>query len=143
MSMLAMSSLLLTACGNNERQEFIDASVESTCMFFETGANLDEETLTANAKAIFEKHGFSSSDEDLQALADKYNNDDEVAAAVLEGIKQCTGDVAPEALETDEEAATEDDTTVEEEATSEDIDVDATTEDPQDAADEADAKVSE
>lgn len=138
MSMLAMSSLLLTACGNNERQDFIDASVESTCMFFETGSTLDEETLTENARAIFEKYGFGSSDEELQALADKYNNDDEVAAAVLEGIKQCTGDVAPEDLVTEEEQEPEEDVEVEvevEEETSADAEVDT------ESANELDAEV--
>ena len=91
LSLLAMTSVIMAGCGRDEKQSFVDATVESTCLFFETDDIFDPE-LSEQVKAIFEKHGFGTSDEELEALKDRYAEDTEVQSAILEGISQCGSD---------------------------------------------------
>lgn len=90
-----MTVVIMTGCGRDEKQSFVDATVESTCLFFETDDIFDPE-LSDKVKEIFEKHGFETSDEALEELKNRYAEDTEVQSAILEGISQCGGDFAEE-----------------------------------------------
>lgn len=90
-TLVALTAVVATGCGNNERQAFIDATVESTCLFFET-EDIFDESLSGQVQDVFEKYGFDTSEESLENLKNKYAEDTEVQSAILEGISQCGGD---------------------------------------------------
>lgn len=89
-------SLLLAGCssGKPEKERFIDATVEVTCMVFQSGNILDP-GLEQKTKDIFDKHGFDIDDEKgMEEIAAKYENDEDVKNAVTKAIEECGGDFA-------------------------------------------------
>lgn len=94
LSLLLISILLFVACGKKpEKERFIDATVEVTCMVFESGDIFDP-ALEEKTKAIFEDHGFDVEDEAaMQEIAQKYQDDADVQTAVEEALKECAGDL--------------------------------------------------
>ncbi len=125
-------SLVLAGClgqQRDEKQAFIDATVEATCMILKA-ENLLDPGLEDQAKAIYKDHGFDAdNDTEMEAIAAKYENDPEVTEAINAGVEECAGDISPEDLfggfemegeVTEEEATTEEEAEVtEEEATTE------------------------
>jgi hypothetical protein len=93
---LSVSALLLSACntaGGSEKERFISATVEVTCMIFESGDLLDP-ALEDRTKAVFEEHGFDVEDsEGMLAIASKYESDEEVQKAVEEALMECAGEL--------------------------------------------------
>lgn len=90
------TSVLLTACTSgprDEKQAFIDATVEATCMIFEA-ENIFDPALEDAAKAIYENYGFDASDDvAMEALTTKYEEDEEVSAAIADALNKCAGDL--------------------------------------------------
>ena len=106
-SLMALCSLMLTACGASseadEKQRFIDATVEVTCMIFESEDLLDP-SLEQKTKDIFAENGFDVEDEAaMEAIAGKYEDDPDVQSAVEEALAECAGDLM-EAFEGMEES---------------------------------------
>ncbi|MBD3360489.1 hypothetical protein GF366_01665 [Candidatus Peregrinibacteria bacterium] len=76
----------------SEKERFIDATVEATCLVFQS-ENIFDPALEEEAKAIYEKHGFDADDEEaMQALTEKYQDDPDVNAAIEEALEECAGD---------------------------------------------------
>lgn len=99
------AAFLLTACTGggprNEKQAFIDATIEATCMIFEA-ENIFDPALEEEAVAIYKKHGFDAEDDAaMDALTTKYVDDAEVQTAIAEGIDECAADFS-EALGLDD-----------------------------------------
>ncbi len=94
---LTMSAVLLVGClggVKDEKQAFIDATVEATCMVFESD-NIFDPTLEDKAKEIYKEHGFDADDDAaMEELTKKYENDEEVQAAITEALEKCAGDFA-------------------------------------------------
>lgn len=96
---LILGSLLLTACGKggekDEKQRFIDASVEVACMVFESEDAFDPSVdWEAKTKEVFAKYDFDvENDEAMNAIAAKYQNDAEVTKALEDAMKECAGDL--------------------------------------------------
>ncbi len=106
------SVFVLSACGANvfdatevgapvqvegdERQRFIDATVEMSCMMMRA-ENLSEFLSADNRPAvnkqldeIYKKYGFDVDDsEAMEALSKKYENDDDVVEGVQLGLLDC------------------------------------------------------
>ena len=88
-SLMALTAISLSACGSSdERQAYIDATVESTCLLFETDDIFDPE-LNDKVADIFNDYGFDTDEDSLQKLKAKYSEDTEAQAAILNGISQC------------------------------------------------------
>lgn len=91
----AVSSTLLAGClggARDEKQDFIDATVEATCLVFQS-ENIFDPALEAEAKAIYEDYGFDAeNDEAMTALTTKYENDEDVQAAITAALEECAGD---------------------------------------------------
>ena len=88
------SSLVLTGClgGGNEKQAFIDATVEATCLIFQAEDIFDQE-LTAQAEEIYVKYGFDPEDEAaMEELTKKYGDNEEVREAVTTAVASCSGE---------------------------------------------------
>ncbi len=89
---LTASSLLLAACGTfNEKQAYIDASIEAACLlstvedFTDPTADLENQMID-----IYESYGLAVSTEaELEALSLTYDADEEVNAAIESGAKEC------------------------------------------------------
>lgn len=96
---IILGSLLLTACGKgggkDEKQRFIDASVEVACMVFESEDAFDPSVdWEAKTKEVFAKYDFDVEDDDaMNAIAAKYQNDEEVTKALEDAMKECAGDL--------------------------------------------------
>jgi hypothetical protein len=94
---LTLFSVFLVGClggVRNEKQAFIDATVEATCLVFQSD-NIFDPALEEKAKAIFEKHGFDADDEEaMNVLTDKYEDDEDVQAAITNALEECAGDFA-------------------------------------------------
>lgn len=95
---IILGSLLLTACGKgggDEKQRFIDASVEVACMVFTSEDAFDPSVdWEAKTKEVFAKYDFDVEDDDaMNAIAAKYQNDEEVNKALEEAMKECAGDL--------------------------------------------------
>lgn len=114
-SVLAVSAaFVFTACGANvfeateedkgatpvydadEKQRFIDATVEMTCMMIEAEDLVQylsaENRPAVNKKLaeIYERHGFDIADSDkMEAMAEKYKDDDEVFEEIQLGLMEC------------------------------------------------------
>ncbi|MFA4891506.1 MAG: hypothetical protein WC604_04145 [Candidatus Gracilibacteria bacterium] len=87
---------LLPACGGgSEKDMFVSASVELGCAMFEDPKFLKDYSLVeGKTKEIFAKYGFDTEDQTaMEALAAKYQEDEEVIKAVQEGITECAGDL--------------------------------------------------
>lgn len=119
LALLLLPAILFVACGEKpEKERFIDATVEVTCMIFESEDILDP-ALEQQTKDIFADHGFNVDDETaMQEIAARYENDADVQSAVEEALMKCAGDlfknlgedavVEGEAEVLDGEAVTED-----------------------------------
>lgn len=119
LTLLTLCLVVFTACNaKSEKQRFTDATVEATCMVFESG-DVNNPDLEAKAKAIYKDHGFDVEDEAaMEAIAAKYQNDTDVQTAVQNALKECAGDLFGTDSTATDEAAT-DETTTEEAATDE------------------------
>lgn len=88
-------SMFLTACTGgvkDEKQSFIDATVEATCMIFQS-ENIFDPALEDSAKEIYKKYGFDADDDKaMEALTKKYENDEEVQKAIEKALEECAGD---------------------------------------------------
>lgn len=88
-------SIFLTACSGgvkDEKQSFIDATVEATCMIFQS-ENIFDPALEDAAKEIYKKYGFDADDDTaMEALTKKYENDEEVQKAIEKALEECAGD---------------------------------------------------
>jgi len=94
--LLALVPLLFTACGKtcvDEKDCFVKATSEAACAIFgDPDAWSNPESFEAEAKSIFAKYGFDVSDEDaMEALSTKYENDEDVMAALTKGMAECSG----------------------------------------------------
>jgi len=85
-------ALILPACGaETEKERFIDASVELGCVLvqdpelFQGG---DIEKALRTTQEIFAKHGFDT-EEELMEIANIYEHDEDVVAAIREGAVEC------------------------------------------------------
>ena len=126
-------SLVLSTTGcilgpRDEKQAFIDATVEATCHIFKA-KNLFDPAVEQEAKDIYKKYGFDADNQEaMQAIANKYAQDEEVKTTIMDQIKECSEGIpgledlqappadgeaaaAEEATESAEEAAIEGDTT--------------------------------
>ncbi|PIR55202.1 hypothetical protein COU74_02250 [Candidatus Peregrinibacteria bacterium CG10_big_fil_rev_8_21_14_0_10_36_19] len=114
-------SLVLTGCswfGGDEKQAFIDATVEATCLIFQA-EDIFDPSLETEAKAVYKKHGFDADDDSaMEVLTTKYQDDQDVQDAIAAALESCAGDtlkglqdslgnLGEESAETTEEAATE------------------------------------
>ena len=88
-------SLLLSVTGcvlgpRDEKQAFIDATVEATCYVFKA-ENLRDPAVDAETKAIFKKYGFNAEDTvALEAIATKYAEDEEARTTIMTKIQECS-----------------------------------------------------
>lgn len=116
---LALFSLLLAGCGKSddkkpasvgdsgagdkaavseetngdEKQRYIDATVEATCLILGS-EDLTDPKLEQQSKDIFKKYGFDIEDaKAMEAIATKYVEDKEFGDAVSESLKKCGGDL--------------------------------------------------
>ncbi|MEK7673422.1 MAG: hypothetical protein AAB373_06080 [Patescibacteria group bacterium] len=130
-----LSALVLVGCGKkgpeNEKQAFTDATVEVTCMIFQSD-DISDPSLEQKTKDIFAKYDFPVDDnEAMKEIAAKYKTDADVQAAVSKALETCAGDLMDsldsDASEegileptggetTDEAAVTEEDAVTKEEA---------------------------
>jgi hypothetical protein len=90
------AALVLTGCSagapRDERQSFIDASVEATCLVFESD-NLFDPALDQQIIDIFKNYGFPADDDEaMDALSLKYENDAEVTEAINSALEECAPD---------------------------------------------------
>lgn len=99
MAGLVLFSLVLAGCGKgggtqgDEKQRFIDATVEVTCLIFQSEDLLDP-TLEQKSKDIFKKFGFDVEDEKgMEAIATKYEDDKDVRDAITKALGECGGDL--------------------------------------------------
>jgi len=88
-------SLVLTGCswfGGDEKQAFIDATVEATCLIFQA-EDIFDPSLEAEAKAVYKNHGFDADDDDaMEVLTTKYQDDQDVQDAIAAALESCAGD---------------------------------------------------
>lgn len=123
LALLLLPAILFVACAEKpEKERFIDATVEVTCMIFESEDILDP-ALEQQTKDIFVDHGFNVDDETaMQEIAARYENDADVQSAVEEALMKCAGDLfknlGEEAEVLDGEAVTEEVTGTEDVETS-------------------------
>lgn len=96
---LMLSSLVFAGCmgggesdESTEKERFISANVEVACMVFQAedlSSDLEQAT-----KDIFAKNGFDVEDETkMEEIANKYAEDEEVEAAIMEALEECAGDM--------------------------------------------------
>lgn len=125
---LIIVSLFVGGCsfGKSEKERFIDATVEATCMVFEA-ENIFDPALEEKAKEIYEKYGFDATDDEaMEALTLKYQDDEEFNAAIEKALEECAGDFL-EAFEdidmelSEEDLLLEEDMVMEEEAVEEPV----------------------
>ncbi len=91
--LVSLLATLLTGCigKRDEKEAFIDATVEATCLVFQA-ENIFDPALEEDAKAIYKDHGFDADDEELMnGLTEKYQNDPDVQAALTEALAECAG----------------------------------------------------
>ncbi len=93
--LLSLTVVIFAACGviRDEKQSFIDATVEATCLVFEA-EDLFDPTLEGKTKDIYSSYGFDVNDEDaMEALTTKYEEDADVQAAILGAIEECSAGI--------------------------------------------------
>lgn len=124
---LSLAGLFLfTGCfgkdSRPEKERFIDATKEVTCLVFGSADILDP-ALEEQTKEIFKGYGFDVEDEEkMLEIAQKYDSDPDVQAAVEAALEECAGDLmdAFSDLSGEEETpAVEEETTEGEEVTTE------------------------
>lgn len=96
-SLILVSVVLVSLSGclgkKDEKQAFIDATVEATCLVFQA-ENIFDPSLEEKAKDIYKKHGFDADDDEaMNALTAKYENDEDVQAAIAVALEECVGDL--------------------------------------------------
>jgi len=96
LSISTLSLLVFTACGasGDEQQRYIDASIEATCMIFQSDDVFDP-ALQDEVKEVYDNYGFDADDEAaMEALNAKYENNTVVRDAITGGVEGCIGSVA-------------------------------------------------
>lgn len=92
---LIMLFVLLTGCSSvvkDEKQSFIDATVEATCMIFQS-ENIFDPALETQTKDIYKKYGFNADDDaEMEALTKKYESDTDVQAAITKALEDCSAE---------------------------------------------------
>ncbi|MFA6918163.1 MAG: hypothetical protein WC285_05045 [Candidatus Gracilibacteria bacterium] len=99
-SLIGLSLLLsLTGCilgPRDEKQAFVDATVEATCYVLQSENMLDPAVEQA-IKGIFKKYGFDpdkkdevSQKDEVQLAADKYSSDEEVVSIIRSKVQECS-----------------------------------------------------
>ncbi len=88
-------SVVVSGCSfgkKDEKQAFIDATIKATCLILES-ENLFDPALETEAKQIYKDFGFDADDDaKMEEVTAKYENDEEVQAAVAKGIEACSAD---------------------------------------------------
>lgn len=96
LAILAVCSVFLVGClggVQDEKQAFIDATVEATCLVFQA-ENIFDPALEEQAKEIYRKHGFDADDEAaMTILTETYQDDADVQAAITQALEECAGDL--------------------------------------------------
>lgn len=95
LALVGVLSILLAGCGGpkDEKTAFIEATIEATCHIFEA-ENIFDPALEDEAKEIYKKYGFDADDDAaMETLTTKYENDEEVQAAIMKGLEECGGDL--------------------------------------------------
>ncbi|MBP7670808.1 hypothetical protein KA119_00765 [Candidatus Gracilibacteria bacterium] len=94
---LALISVMgLSGCNfmKSEKELYMAAVKEATCMLFEAEDMFDP-ALEEATKEIFRDKGFDADDEQaMVALAEKYDGDPDVQAAIEEALDECAGDMS-------------------------------------------------
>jgi len=118
---LLVSSVLMAGCMGlvrNEKQAFIDSTVEATC-YLVNADNIFDSSVEAGTKEIYEKYGFPINDKAaLDELTVKYKAMPEVIAEIEEGLENCSENFKEkleEAIGDVEESAVEEEPLVQEE----------------------------
>lgn len=110
-------AVVLAGCGGpkDEKTAFIDATIEATCHIFQA-ENIFDPALETEAKEIYKSHGFDADDDAMmEELTAKYENDEEVQAAIMKGLEECGGDLFSGLEEAVDDAMMEDGEMMEEE----------------------------
>lgn len=109
---LVMFSLIVSGCSlfgpKDEKQAFIDATIKASCLVF--GAeNVNDPELEKQVNDVFKEFGFDPENEEaMNAIADKYKDDEEVSQQILAGVQECGKDFFDQLSSgATEEAATE------------------------------------
>lgn len=112
LSLLVLGTLVLSACGKApEKERFIDATVEVTCMVFQSGDIFDP-ALEEKTKDVFRDYDFPVDDQEAMVeIAAKYENDEEVKTAVEAALRECASELfqqvgEPEDVDVDVDADT-------------------------------------
>lgn len=93
---LVLVPLALVGCSGQkpEKERFVEATKEVTCMVFKSD-NLFDPSLEGKSNDIFKKYGFDATNEaTLKTLTEKYKDDADVKKAVEEAVKECGGDLS-------------------------------------------------
>ncbi|MFA6992048.1 MAG: hypothetical protein WC269_02075 [Candidatus Gracilibacteria bacterium] len=78
----------------NERDSFIAAAIDATCLVFEA-PNASDPKIQSQVKAIYQDYGFDYNDGSVgKIMTDKYSKDAYVSKAIKDGITAKCGDVA-------------------------------------------------
>jgi hypothetical protein len=93
--LLVLAPLLFVSCGGscvNEKDCFVKATSEAACEIFgNSDAWSNPDAFEEKAKGIFAKYGFDVDDEEaMNALSAKYENDEDVMAALTEEMADCS-----------------------------------------------------
>ncbi len=94
-ALLTAVALVTSGCSllKSEKQRFIDATIEATCLIFQSD-NIFDPALEDQAKEIYANYGFDADDEDaMMELTTKYEQDAEVEEAITAGLEGCAGDL--------------------------------------------------
>lgn len=98
--LISISILLLTLCllfigcgsQKTEKERFSAATVEATCLVFQS-KNIFDPTLETAAKKIYKNYGFNADDDAyMTTLTKKYENDEDIQKAITGALEQCAGD---------------------------------------------------
>lgn len=95
-ALLVLAPLLFVSCGGtctDEKDCFTKATAEAACKIFgDPDAFSDPAKFEDEAKVIFSKYGFDVENEEaMDALSAKYEDDEEVMAALGQAIADCSG----------------------------------------------------
>lgn len=96
LSLLGVAALVLVGCQKSEKERFIDARSESTCMVFENPdlASATVDDIKEKTIEIFKDNGFEAENEEaMKAIMAKYEEDKEVAAEIEKAFQECAGDL--------------------------------------------------
>lgn len=141
LAITVIASMALSACNagpRDEKQAYIDATIEATCMLLEA-ENIFDPAVEEQATEIYADYGFPVEDtEAMDAITAKYQEDQAVKDAVIAGAEKC----APEGFFDDIQNGTDVDVDSEDEADDEDAMVEDT-EDEEDAEEAAETEESE